>query len=82
VLSLPEGLATRPVETRYGWHVVDIVHRVDGAPLPFETVHERIANYLTERSRRRAYSQYVRLLAAEADIQGIENGGADSPLVQ
>ena len=82
VLCLPEGLATRPVETRYGWHVVEIAHRVDGTPLPFETVHERIAEYLTERSRRRAYSQYVQLLAAEANIEGIDMNAADSPLVQ
>jgi len=82
VFGLPEGLATRPVETRYGWHVVDIVHRVDGAPLPFETVRERIAEYLIERSRRRAYSQYVRLLAADATVEGIDMNEADSPLVQ
>lgn len=82
VFGLPQGLATRPIETRYGWHVVEIVHRVDGAPLPLEAVHDRIAEYLTERSRRRAYSQFVRLLAADAQITGIELDGADSPLVQ
>lgn len=82
VLHLPEGLATRPVETRYGWHVVEIVHRVEGSQLPFEAVHERIAAYLVERSRRRAISQYLRLLASDADIGGIELEGSDSPLVQ
>jgi peptidyl-prolyl cis-trans isomerase C len=70
------------VESRYGWHVVEVVQRVEGAQLPFEAVRERIAEYLTERSRRRAFSQYVRLLVAEARIEGVELEGADSPLLQ
>src|SRR5699024_6648210 len=81
-LSLPEGLAERPIETRYGWHVVEIVRRVDGEQLPFAAVQERIASYLAERSQRRAFSQYVRLLIAEAEIEGVDLARAESPLVQ
>jgi peptidyl-prolyl cis-trans isomerase C len=82
VLRLPVGLAEPPVESRYGWHVVEVVQRVEGTRLPFEAVRERIAEYLTERSRRRAFSQYVRLLVAEARIEGVELEGAESPLLQ
>ncbi len=82
VLNLPQGLAVRPIETRYGWHVVEVMHRVDGVLLPFDAVYERIAGYLTERSRRRAFNQYVRLLASDAEIKGIELEGVDSPLIQ
>ena len=32
-MRLPVGLAERPVETRYGFHVVEILTRAGGAPL-------------------------------------------------
>ncbi|MCS4502658.1 Chaperone SurA [wastewater metagenome] len=82
VWRLPEGLAARPVETRYGWHVVDVQSHEPGHLPDYETVRPRIADYLTERVRRRAFGQYVRLLAAEADIEGVDLDAADSPLVQ
>ena len=82
VLRLSPGLAQRPVESRYGWHVVEVLHRTDGEPQPFETARPRIERYLTERSRRRAFSQYVRVLLADAEVHGIDLEAADSPLMQ
>lgn len=82
VLRLPVGLAQRPIETRYGWHVVEVLHRAGAEPLPFESVRGRIAEYLEERSRRRALSQYLRILLADADVRGIDLEAAESPLLQ
>ncbi|HKJ94125.1 MAG TPA: peptidylprolyl isomerase [Gammaproteobacteria bacterium] len=82
VLRMPVGLAERPLESRYGWHVVEVLQRTGGDPLPFEAVEPRIRDYLAERSRRRALSQYIRVLAAEADIEGVDLGAAESPLLQ
>lgn len=82
VLRLGPGLAPTPVKTRYGFHVVEVLQRIDGEQIPFEQVHARIAAYLEELSRRRAVSQYIRMLAGEADIKGIDLDAADSPLVQ
>ena len=82
VMRLPLGLAERPVETRYGWHVVEVLQRVDGTPLPFETVREQVAAYLADTARHRAFSQYLRMLAAGATIRGIKLEAAESPLVQ
>lgn len=82
VLRLPVGLAPRPVKTRYGLHVVEVLQHLPGAQLPFEAVHERIAEYLEEVSRQRAISQYIRLLAGEAEIRGVDLDQAGSPLVQ
>lgn len=82
VLRLPEGLAERAIESRYGFHVVAIAERQGGAPLPYESVSAMIADYLRERSWRRAISQYMRLLIADADIQGVDLEAADSPLLQ
>ena len=71
-----------PVASRYGWHVVRVLERADGRELPFESVREAIADYLTESSWRRAVSQYISLLAGRAAIEGIALRAAHSPLVQ
>lgn len=82
VFRLPPGLAPAPVKTRYGFHVVEVLQKVDGEPVPYERVRGDIAAYLEEASRRRALSQYIRLLAGEADIKGIDLDAAESALLQ
>ncbi len=80
---LPVGTVPEyPVETRYGFHVVLIHARHEGRPLSFDACRERIADYLREHVRRRAISQYIRLLAASHDIEGFDLDAATSPLVQ
>lgn len=82
VLRLPAGLAERPVETRYGFHIVEVLRRSGGEPLGYDQVHHLIADYLHERAWRRAVSQYIGRLAADAEIKGVEIQASDSPLVQ
>ncbi|WP_290652567.1 peptidylprolyl isomerase [Aquisalimonas sp.] len=82
VLRLPVGLAEQPVKTRYGFHVVEVLQQVAGAQLPFEAVRDRIRDYLEAVSRQRAISQYLRLLAGEADIRGIDLEQSESLLIQ
>lgn len=80
---LPVGTVPEyPVETRYGFHVVLIHTRHEGRPLAYDACRERIAGYLREHVRRRAISQYIRLLAASHDIEGFDLDAATSPLVQ
>lgn len=82
VLRLPVGLAEQPVKTRYGFHVVEVLQRVPGEQLPFDAVHERIRQYLEAVSRQRALSQYIRLLAGDAEIRGIDLDQSESVLIQ
>jgi peptidyl-prolyl cis-trans isomerase C len=71
-----------PVETRYGLHVVALDRRIVDRELPFEMVHQRIADWLNEKVQRAAIQQYISILAGRADIIGVELAGAGSPLVQ
>ncbi|MBN3757080.1 peptidylprolyl isomerase [Paraburkholderia sp. Tr-20389] len=76
------GLLPRLVNTRFGFHIVRIERRVDGEPLPFETVEADIARFLGERVRHKAIQQYVTVLASRARIEGAHLGETSGPLLQ
>lgn len=68
----PGEIGSRPVETRYGIHVVRVERRIPGRALPFEAVRDRIAAYLRASVERRARAQYVARLLAASAVEGIE----------
>ena len=70
-LSIGE-IAPHPIETRYGFHVVLVERRIEGRELPFDMVRARIAVWLNEKVRRVAVQQYLAILAARADISGVD----------
>ncbi len=72
----------QPIETRYGFHVVALDRHIEGRALPFEMVHQRIADWLTEKVQRVAVQQYISILAGRAKITGVELASAPSPLLQ
>lgn len=76
------GLQPRLVQSRFGLHIVDIVEREPGRPVPYEQARERIAALLAQQSRRTALHQYIRVLAGRARIEGVELEAAESPLLQ
>jgi peptidyl-prolyl cis-trans isomerase C len=79
VTMLTDGETTRkPIETRYGLHIIHLDRRIPGALLPFETVATRISEYLTDRARRTATAQYLARLVSGAAITGIEIAGAEA----
>ena len=82
VFGAPVGLVQRPIETRYGFHVVQIDLSIPGKLLPYELVSERIENYLNEKVRRKAVAQYLQVLVSQADIQGCDFGVSASLLMQ
>ena len=83
LFNLEDGqLSPVPVKTRYGVHVVRVDKRVDGRALPYEAVAGKVADYLKDASWRRAFRQYVQLLAGDADIDGFDIAAVDTPLVQ
>ena len=76
------GIYPQLVKTRFGFHILAVDRREPGKQLPFETCRPRIAQRLQERVLNKALEQYVRLLSAEAAIEGVDLNAADSPLVQ
>lgn len=82
VLSLTEGLCPELIESRYGWHIVRVDQRIDGQPLPYEHVKPQIRQYLSESVTRRAFRQYLQVLAVETGVEGVDLDLPDSPLMQ
>lgn len=82
VLNLKEGLNPELIESRYGWHIVRVDQRIDGEQLPYEHVKPQIRQYLSESVTRRAFRQYLQVLAAETGVQGVDLEIPDSPLMQ
>lgn len=71
--NLEEGqVYNEPVFTRYGVHVIRLDHRIDGKQLPFHSVHQRIADYLSEKEWRHKFQIYLRALIDKAEIDGWE----------
>lgn len=76
------SIIARPVETRFGMHIIQLGRKAEGRLLPFEEVESGIAEAMQRASRDHAMRQYLQLLVGRAKISGIELAGADSPLVQ
>lgn len=79
---VPGAITSEPVETPYGFHVIVLDRRIEGAQLPFEIVEKRIAAWLEAASWNRAVAQYVGILAGKAEIESIDIGAAEGMLVR
>lgn len=76
------GVHTKLMHSRFGFHIMEVLGRREGAQKTYADVHERIAAQLTLQSRSKALRQYMSLLVGQAQVEGIDLEGADSPLVQ
>jgi peptidyl-prolyl cis-trans isomerase C len=76
------GVLPKLVTARHGFHIIAVDQRIEGKQLPYDIVRDDVAAELRRRSEARALSQYVRVLAGNADIEGVELDAATSPLVQ
>ncbi len=76
------GVLPELVATRHGFHIVEVVRRIPGVPVPFEAVADEVARYLALHVEARALQQYVALLAGQAAIEGVDLTEAASPLLQ
>lgn len=76
------GVLPRLVHSRFGLHVVEILERTAGAEQPFEAVSGAVAMSLRQKSYVTALRQFMRLLAGNAVIVGVDIEAVDSLLVQ
>ena len=76
------GVLPRLVHSRFGLHVVEVLERAAGTTPPYEQVRATVLATLRQQSFATALSQYLQLLAGQAQMHGVELEGAETPLVQ
>lgn len=76
------GVLPRLVHSRFGLHVVEVLEREPGMAQTFEAVRSAVAMALRRQAFVTALRQYLRLLAGEAEVEGVELDAADTPLLQ
>ena len=75
--ALADGETGRePVRSRFGWHVLRLHRRIPGQVLPFEHVHDKIADMLEARSWSVESARYVVDLAKNGKVEGVLIEGA------
>lgn len=67
--SLPVGVIGGPVATQFGWHLILVLEREEERPLTREEALPQLRRQLAETARSRRLQDWVRRLAAAADIQ-------------
>jgi len=73
--TLPAGkLHPDPVETRFGFHVVRMDERAEGARLPYDAVKPRIREKLEQLAWAKAANALTQRLVDQAAIEGIDLG--------
>ncbi len=76
------GVLSQLVRTRFGLHVVEVLERDVGPAPAFEDVRDAVEAALRRQSWVTALRQYVRVLAGEAALEGVDLDAVDTPLVQ
>lgn len=76
------GVLPRLVHSRFGFHVVEVLAREPGAEAEYASVRAAVAAALERQSFVIGLQQYLRVLAGEAQVEGVDLEGASTPLVQ
>jgi peptidyl-prolyl cis-trans isomerase C len=66
------GVLPRLVHSRFGLHVVEVLRRDPGVVQPFEAVRGAVAMSLRQKAYVAALRHYLRFLAEQANIEGVE----------
>ena len=76
------GLHPRLVHSRFGLHIVEVLERDPGRLPAFAELQAQSGARLALQSQATALRQYMQLLVGQAQVEGVELEGADTPLVQ
>ena len=76
------GVLPRLVHSRFGLHVVEVLRRDAGTVRPFEEVRGAVAADLQQKAYVTALRHYLRRLAGQAALAGVDLEADATPLVQ
>ncbi len=71
LMLLSEGISDKAIESRYGFHVVNINRKIEGKQLDYNMVRDKVRGYLTNSASHLAIQAYIQSLVELADIDGV-----------
>ena len=72
LMPLSEGLSDKAIESRYGFHVVNINRKIEGKQLDYDMVSDKVRGYLINSASHLAIQAYIQSLVEHAEVDGIE----------
>lgn len=78
----PGQIYEKPLATRYGYHIIRLDRESLGRPLTYPMAKRQIEQYLSASTWQQAVRQYIRILAGQARVTGIDIEAATTPLIQ
>lgn len=72
LFSLETGLAPSPIESRYGFHIVEVLDKQPGIQMTYDQVAAAISNKLSQQAFHQSLCDYLFMLSNQAEIDGIE----------
>lgn len=69
---LPQGLADKGIESRYGVHVVNVARKIEGKPLEYSMVEDKVKGYLIHRVSHLAIQAFIQGLVEKSEIEGVK----------
>jgi peptidyl-prolyl cis-trans isomerase C len=67
--SMKKGEISKPIKTRYGWHVVKTVDHKKAEVVPFEKVRDKLEEKLRNQKVKKQLESYVKELRKKAEIE-------------
>tara|TARA_R110001583_G_scaffold40679_2_gene129660 strand:+ start:1650 stop:2474 length:825 start_codon:yes stop_codon:yes gene_type:complete len=71
LMLLPIGVSDKAIESRYGFHVVNINRKIEGKQLDYDMVRDKVRGYLINSASHLAIQAYIQSLVELADIKGV-----------
>ena len=72
LMLLSEGIGDKAIETRYGFHVVNINRKIEGKQLDYDMVSEKVRGYLINSASHLAIQAFIQSVVEQASIEGVE----------
>ena len=72
LMLMPEGLVKNPIESRYGYHVVNVHRKIEGKAIEYRLMADKVRGYLVHRASHQGIQAYIQGLVENAKIEGIE----------
>lgn len=71
LMPLSEGLSDKAIESRYGFHVVNINRKIEGKQLDYDMVRDKVRGYLINSASHLAIQAYIQSLVEQAEVIGV-----------